>query len=35
MAANDYMDPGPYKFPPGTVAHEVDVAQAGEPRAAP
>ena len=22
LAANDYADPGPYKFPPGTVAYE-------------
>ena len=35
MAANDYKDPGPYKFPPGTVAHEVDVAEAGEPAQPP
>src|SRR6476620_8105919 len=30
LAANDYKDPGPYKNPPGTVAHEVNVAEAGE-----
>jgi hypothetical protein len=35
MAANDYKDPGPYKFPPGTIAHEVDVAQASEPTRPP
>ena len=31
LSSNDYKDPGPYKNPPGTVAHEVNVAQAGEP----
>jgi len=31
LAPNDYKDPGPYKNPPGTVAYEVNVAQAGEP----
>jgi manganese oxidase len=31
LAPGDYKDPGPYKNPPGTVAHEVNVAQAGEP----
>jgi FtsP/CotA-like multicopper oxidase with cupredoxin domain len=31
LAANDYKDPGPYKNPPGTVAYEVKVAEAGEP----
>ena len=30
LPANDYKDPGPYQFPPGTVAHEVEVADAGE-----
>ncbi len=30
LAVGDYTDPGPYKNPPGTVAHEVNVAQAGE-----
>jgi hypothetical protein len=30
LAPNDYKDPGPYKNPPGTVAHEVNVAEAGE-----
>jgi hypothetical protein len=29
LAANDYGDPGPYRNPAGTVAHEV--ADAGEP----
>jgi FtsP/CotA-like multicopper oxidase with cupredoxin domain len=31
LAANNYKDPGPYRNPPGTVAHEVDVAAAAEP----
>jgi hypothetical protein len=31
LAPGDYKDPGPYQNPPGTVAHEVNVAQAGEP----
>jgi FtsP/CotA-like multicopper oxidase with cupredoxin domain len=31
LAPNDYKDPGPYQFPPGTVAHEVNTAEAGEP----
>jgi hypothetical protein len=35
LAPDDYKDPGPYKNPPGTVAHEVNVAQAGEPARAP
>ncbi|MGB6948968.1 MAG: copper oxidase, partial [Methyloceanibacter sp.] len=35
LAANDYKDPGPYRYPPGTVAHEVNVAQAGEPARQP
>ena len=26
LARDDYRDPGPYKFPPGTVAYEVDGA---------
>lgn len=30
LARDDYRDPGPYKFPPGTVAHEVE-APATEP----
>jgi hypothetical protein len=30
LARDDYRDPGPYKFPPGTVAYEVD-APAGAP----
>jgi FtsP/CotA-like multicopper oxidase with cupredoxin domain len=30
LAANDYKDPGPYKFPRGTVAYEVDGGTAGE-----
>ena len=35
LAPNDYKDPGPYKNPPGTVAYEVSVAQAGEPARQP
>ena len=34
LAPSDYRDPGWYKHPPGTVAYEVNVAQAGEPPAA-
>ncbi len=35
LAAGDYRDPGWYKHPAGTVAHEVDVAVAGEPSRQP
>jgi len=35
LAANYYKDPGPYKNPPGTVAYEVKVAEAGEPARQP
>lgn len=35
LTAGDYKDPGPYKNPPGTVAHEVNVAQAGKPARPP
>jgi hypothetical protein len=35
LAAGDYKDPGPYKNPPGTVAHVVNVAEAGEPSRQP
>jgi hypothetical protein len=35
LAAGDYKDPGPYKNPPGTVAYEVNVAEAGEPARQP
>ena len=35
LAAGDYRDPGWYKHPAGTVAHEVDVAVAGEPARQP
>jgi FtsP/CotA-like multicopper oxidase with cupredoxin domain len=28
LAANDYRDPGPYNYPPGTVAHDVDTTPA-------
>jgi FtsP/CotA-like multicopper oxidase with cupredoxin domain len=31
LAAGDYKDPGPYENPPGTVAYEVKIAEAGEP----
>src|SRR5262249_37088732 len=30
LAPNDYKDPGPYKFPQGTVAYEVKAAGAPE-----
>jgi FtsP/CotA-like multicopper oxidase with cupredoxin domain len=32
MARDDYSDPGPYKFPAGTVAYEVDVPNGQPPR---
>jgi len=35
LAAGDYKDPGPYKNPTGTVAYEVNVAEAGEPARQP
>ena len=35
LERHDYKDPGPYQNPPGTVAHEVNVAQAGEPAQPP
>src|SRR5262245_34877691 len=35
LAANDYKDPGPYKNPPGTVAYEMKVTEAGEPARQP
>jgi len=35
LARDDYKDPGAYKNPPGKVAHEVDVAQAGEAKQPP
>ncbi len=35
LAAGDYRDPGWYKHPAGTVAHEVDVTVAGEPARQP
>jgi FtsP/CotA-like multicopper oxidase with cupredoxin domain len=31
LAANDYKDPGPYKFPKGTVAYEVDAPRSEAP----
>jgi hypothetical protein len=30
LAPNDYRDPGPYKFPQGTVTYAVDAGNAGE-----
>jgi hypothetical protein len=30
LAPNDYKDPGPYKFPQGTVAYAVDTGASGE-----
>jgi manganese oxidase len=35
LAPGDYRDPGWYKHPQGTVAHEVDVAAAGTPQRQP
>jgi FtsP/CotA-like multicopper oxidase with cupredoxin domain len=35
LAPDDYKDPGIYKNPPGTVAHEVNVTAAGEPARQP
>jgi hypothetical protein len=35
LEAGDYRDPGWYKHPPGTVAYEVNVAEAGEPKRQP
>jgi len=35
LAPNDYRDPGWYQHPQGSVAHEVNVAQAGEPARPP
>jgi FtsP/CotA-like multicopper oxidase with cupredoxin domain len=32
LAANDYKDPGPYRFPKGTVAYEVNALQSEAPR---
>ncbi len=32
LARDDYRDPGPYKYPAGTVAHEVDAPVAEPPR---
>ena len=32
MARDDYSDPGPYKYPQGTVAYEVDVPAAAPAR---
>jgi hypothetical protein len=35
LANDDYYDPGPYKNPPGTVAHEVMASGKQAPRPAP
>jgi FtsP/CotA-like multicopper oxidase with cupredoxin domain len=35
LAPNDYRDPGWYQHPQGSVAYEVNVAQAGEPARPP
>jgi len=35
LAPDDYRDPGWYKHPQGTVAHEVEVAAAGKPQRQP
>jgi len=32
LARNDYKDPGPYKFPKGTVAYEIDAPTKEAPR---
>jgi hypothetical protein len=32
MARDDYSDPGPYKFPKGTVAYEIETPAAEPPR---
>jgi manganese oxidase len=32
LARDDYRDPGPYKFPKGTVAYEIDAPQSEPPR---
>src|SRR6516162_3710753 len=32
LAANDYKNPGPYKHPPGTVAHEVEGSVTPSPK---
>jgi len=32
LAAGDYRDPGPYKFPPGSVAHEFNGDTGTAPR---
>jgi hypothetical protein len=33
LARDDYRDPGPYRHPPGTVAHEVAADAGAAPRA--
>ncbi|MGJ4943033.1 multicopper oxidase family protein [Bradyrhizobium sp. HKCCYLS1011] len=35
LARDDHRDPGPYQFPPGTVAHEVETPTAEPPRQQP
>ena len=35
LARDDYRDPGPYQFPQGTVAYEVDAARGGAARGRP
>jgi manganese oxidase len=35
LAANDYKDPGDYKYPPGTVAYQVADSSAPSPRRSP
>src|SRR3981189_3817363 len=32
LARDDYRDPGPYQFPKGTVAYEIDAPQSEPPR---
>ncbi len=32
LARDDYKDPGPYKFPQGTVAYEIDAPPSEAPR---
>src|SRR5437763_12811942 len=32
LARDDYKDPGPYKFPQGTVAYEIDAPTKEAPR---
>jgi manganese oxidase len=32
LAAGDYKDPGPYKFPPGSIAYEITGDAGSAPR---